>query len=70
MRAERYFRFYRTADATRVEVATIHLEGDVIQWFNWFEHTHVGLSWQRFKEGLNRFRPTDFDNINGQLAKI
>ncbi|RWV94774.1 hypothetical protein GW17_00042643, partial [Ensete ventricosum] len=31
---ERYFRFYRTADATRVEIAAIHLEGDVIQWFN------------------------------------
>ncbi|RWW63665.1 hypothetical protein BHE74_00029142 [Ensete ventricosum] len=30
-RTERYFRFYRIADATRVEIATIHLEGDVIQ---------------------------------------
>ncbi|RRT42115.1 hypothetical protein B296_00011238 [Ensete ventricosum] len=29
-RAYRYFRFYRTADATRVEIATIHLEGDAI----------------------------------------
>ncbi|RRT75796.1 hypothetical protein B296_00013134 [Ensete ventricosum] len=27
---ERYFRFYRTADATRVEIAVIHLEGDAI----------------------------------------
>ncbi|RWW68937.1 hypothetical protein BHE74_00023502 [Ensete ventricosum] len=46
LRAERYFRFYRTADATRVEIAVIHLEGDAIQWFNWFKHTHGGLSWQ------------------------
>ncbi|RWV95795.1 hypothetical protein GW17_00041544 [Ensete ventricosum] len=30
-RAERYFQFYRTADATRVEIAGIHLEGDAIQ---------------------------------------
>ncbi|RWV87176.1 hypothetical protein GW17_00050862 [Ensete ventricosum] len=63
--------FYRNIDATQVEIAAIHLEGDVIQWFNWFEHTHGGLSWQRFKEGLlNRFRPTDFDNIDEQLTKI
>ncbi|RZS01713.1 hypothetical protein BHM03_00031623 [Ensete ventricosum] len=47
--AERYFRFYRTVEATRVEIAAIHLEGDVIQWFNWFEHTHGGLSWRQFK---------------------
>ncbi|RRT31770.1 hypothetical protein B296_00027364 [Ensete ventricosum] len=26
LRAKRYFRFYRTADATRVEIAIIHLE--------------------------------------------
>ncbi|RWV91018.1 hypothetical protein GW17_00046727 [Ensete ventricosum] len=28
---ERYFRFYRTVDATRVEMTAIHLEGDAIQ---------------------------------------
>ncbi|RWW77083.1 hypothetical protein BHE74_00014775 [Ensete ventricosum] len=33
-RAERYFRFYRTADASRVEIASTHLEADAIQWFN------------------------------------
>ncbi|RWV92005.1 hypothetical protein GW17_00045664 [Ensete ventricosum] len=32
--AERYFRFYRTTNATQVEIAAIHLEGDAIQWFN------------------------------------
>ncbi|RRT37270.1 hypothetical protein B296_00008835 [Ensete ventricosum] len=30
-RAERYFRFYRTVNATRVEIAAIHLEGDAIK---------------------------------------
>ncbi|RZS22500.1 hypothetical protein BHM03_00055301 [Ensete ventricosum] len=71
LRSERYFRFYRTANATRVEIAAIHLEGNAIQWFNWFKHTHKGFSWQRFKEGLlDRFRPTDFNNIDRQLAKI
>ncbi|RRT39569.1 hypothetical protein B296_00024326 [Ensete ventricosum] len=70
-RAERYFRCYRTVDATRVEIAAIHLKGDAIQWFNWFKHTHEGLSWQRLKEGLlDRFGPTNFNNIDGQLAKI
>ncbi|RRT31547.1 hypothetical protein B296_00047828 [Ensete ventricosum] len=70
-RVERYFRFYQIADATQVEIAAIHLEGDAIQWFTWFKHTHEELSWQQFKEGLlDRFGPTDFNNIDGQLAKI
>ncbi|RRT72511.1 hypothetical protein BHE74_00031381 [Ensete ventricosum] len=38
-RAELYFRFHRTTDASMVEIAAIHLEGDAIQWFDWFEHT-------------------------------
>ncbi|RWW61148.1 hypothetical protein BHE74_00031808 [Ensete ventricosum] len=29
-RVKHYFWFYRTADATRVEIAIIHLEGDAI----------------------------------------
>ena len=37
---ERYFWYHKTADASMMKIAAIHLEGDVIQWFNWFEHTH------------------------------
>ncbi|RZR71849.1 hypothetical protein BHM03_00007908 [Ensete ventricosum] len=71
LRAERYFRFYRTDDATRVEIAAIHLEGDAIQWFNWFKHNHRGLSWQQFNERLlDRFGPINFNNVDGQLTKI
>ncbi|RWV78630.1 hypothetical protein GW17_00060370 [Ensete ventricosum] len=44
VRTEHYFRLYRIADATRVEIAAIHLKGDVIQWFNWFKHTHGGAT--------------------------
>ncbi|RRT57093.1 hypothetical protein B296_00019309 [Ensete ventricosum] len=61
--------FYSTKPPMPHEIAAIYLEGDAIQWFNWFEHTHGGLSWQRFKEGLlNHFRPTDFDNIDASYT--
>ena len=54
-----------------VKIVAIHLEGDAIQWFDWFEHTYGVLLWQQFKEGLLiHFRPTDYENIDGQLAKI
>ena len=45
-RAERYFRYHKTADASMVEITAIHLEGDAIQWFNSFEHTHGILSFR------------------------
>ncbi|RZR82692.1 hypothetical protein BHM03_00009169 [Ensete ventricosum] len=31
---ERYFRYHKTPDASMVDIATIHLEGDAIQWFD------------------------------------
>ena len=43
-RAERYFQYHKIADASMVKIAAIHLEGDAIQWFDWFEHTYGVLS--------------------------
>ena len=69
-RAERYFRYHKTADASMIEIAAIHLDGDAIQWFHWFKYTYGVLSWRQFKEGLLiRFGPTDYENID-VLAKI
>ncbi|CAL9075031.1 unnamed protein product [Musa textilis] len=42
---ERYFQYHKTANASMVKIVAIHLEGDAIQWFDWFEHTHGVLSW-------------------------
>ena len=32
--AERYFQYYKTTDASMVEIAAIHLKGDAIQWLD------------------------------------
>ncbi|RWV95599.1 hypothetical protein GW17_00041767, partial [Ensete ventricosum] len=70
-RAERYFRSYRTPKASMVDIAAIHLERDAIQWYNWYKHTHGIPTWRQFKIGLLcRFGPSEYDDINGQLAKI
>ncbi|RWV81802.1 hypothetical protein GW17_00056746 [Ensete ventricosum] len=36
---EGYFQYHRTLEASMVDIAAIHLKGDAIQWYNWFEHT-------------------------------
>ena len=33
-RAERYFRYHKTADVSMVKIVAIHLEEDAIQWFD------------------------------------
>ncbi|RWW50598.1 hypothetical protein BHE74_00043134 [Ensete ventricosum] len=49
---ERYFLYHRTPEISMMDITAIHLEGDVIQWYNYFEHTHRVLTWREFKSGL------------------
>ncbi|RWW56443.1 hypothetical protein BHE74_00036841 [Ensete ventricosum] len=48
--AERSY-FQKTPKGSMVDIVVIHLEGDVIQWYDWFQHTHgrsaKGLCWHR-----------------------
>ncbi|RWW17866.1 hypothetical protein GW17_00018187 [Ensete ventricosum] len=54
-----------------VEIASTQLEGDAIQWYDLYETYHRVPSWGQFKrELLIRFGPSEYKNINGQLAKI
>ncbi|RWV84847.1 hypothetical protein GW17_00053409 [Ensete ventricosum] len=63
--AECYFRYHRTPVASIVDIATIHLEGDAIQWYNWLKHTQGVPTWRRFKSGLLiHFGPSEYENID------
>jgi hypothetical protein len=49
---------------------SIHLEGEAIQWYDWFEASH-GMTWATFVEGLLvRFGPSAFEDVDDELAKI
>ena len=45
-RAENFFRFHRTPEESKVEVASIQLDGDAIQWYNWYETCYGVPSWE------------------------
>ena len=70
-RAENFFHFHRTPKESKVEIASIQLDGDILQWYDWYETFHGVPSWERFKGGLLiRFGPSEYENIDCQLAKI
>ncbi|RWV89443.1 hypothetical protein BHE74_00025727 [Ensete ventricosum] len=48
--AKRYFRYHKTPDASMVNIVVIHLEGDVIQWYEWFKDIHRVPIWRQFKK--------------------
>ncbi|KAG6480241.1 hypothetical protein ZIOFF_063721 [Zingiber officinale] len=65
------FELNGTSDNAKVELASINLEGDAIQWYDWLEACHGPSKWEEFKEELiNRFGPSGYENVDGELAKI
>jgi hypothetical protein len=66
------FSFTWDVEASRVEIASIHFEGEAVQWYDWFESCHgISSTWAEFEEGLLvQFGPLTFENINDELAKI
>jgi len=70
-RAERFFHFRGMPEASRVDIASIHLEGEAFQWYDWFEASHGMPTWATFMEGLLvRFGPFAFEDVDGELTKI
>ncbi|RWW01851.1 hypothetical protein BHE74_00019036 [Ensete ventricosum] len=64
-RAEFFFHFHRTPKESKVDIASMQIKGDAIQWYNWYEHTHRAPSWERFKsELLIRFGPLEYEIMN------
>jgi hypothetical protein len=58
-------------ETSRVEIASIHLEGEAVQWYDWFEASRGTPTWAAFVEGLLvRFGPSAFEDVDGELAKI
>ncbi|RWW02864.1 hypothetical protein GW17_00034025 [Ensete ventricosum] len=70
-RAEQYFHYHRTPKASMVDIAAIHLGREATQWYDWYKHTHRIPTWGKFNCGLLlRFEPSEYENIDGQLAKL
>ncbi|RRT53874.1 hypothetical protein B296_00014683 [Ensete ventricosum] len=43
---DKYFRFHKTPEVSIVDITILHLEGNTIQWYEWFEHTHGICTWR------------------------
>lgn len=71
-RAKQYFWYHQTTKDHTVAIASINLEGDVIQWYDWFTVSSYGvLIWREFIEALMmRFKPLRYEDVHGELAKM
>ena len=58
---ERYFKFHQVPNQQKKEIASMHLEGDMMPWIDWFKAKYPNSSWSQFMDAFL----CHFDNKGG-----
>lgn len=70
-KCERFFYYNMIENNNRVKLATLHLEGKALNWYQWFEKCHGQMTWVLFKDGIvSRFGPNTYEDVMGDLTKL
>ncbi|XP_073300538.1 uncharacterized protein [Primulina huaijiensis] len=70
-KAERYFEFYQVPPYQRLLLASIHMDGPALPWFQWQHKTHQFESWEGFIRILETtFGPSEYEDHQETLAKL
>ena len=70
-KAEFFFYYYGTADEDRLTIVAIHMEQDVVPWFQIIQRTNPFMSWNALTRALEiEFVPSPFDCPQATLFKL
>jgi len=70
-KVEQYFDYYGTADEDRLTIVAIHMEQDVVPWFQMIQRTKPFMSWNALTRALEtEFGPSPFDCPQASLFKL
>ncbi|XP_050902350.1 uncharacterized protein LOC127112789 [Lathyrus oleraceus] len=70
-KAEQFFGYYHTPDPERLIIASVHLEQEVVSWFQMVTRSQPFQSWHDFTRALELdFGPSIYDCIRASLFKL
>lgn len=70
-KAEQFFEYYSTPDAQRLTIAAVHMEKDVVPWFQMRARDNPFQSWLGLTRALElEFGPTPYDSPRTSLFKL
>jgi len=70
-KAEQFFDYYSTPDADRLLIASVHLDHDVVPWYQMMQKTIPLLSWPALTRALELdFGPSAYDCPRATLFKL
>ncbi|PNX68989.1 hypothetical protein L195_g056467, partial [Trifolium pratense] len=70
-RAEQFFEYYDTPDLDRLTIAAVHLDKDVVPWYQMMQRSHPFQSWIDFTRAIELdFGPSIYDCPRATLFKL
>ncbi|KAE9612033.1 hypothetical protein Lal_00048864 [Lupinus albus] len=70
-KAEQFFNYYSTPDHHRITIASIHMEKDVVPWFQIMTRKNPFNSWAAFTQALElEYGPSPYESSRHALFKI
>lgn len=70
-RAEQFFTYYRISDPYRLELASIHLDGPVVSWYQMLIKTGTVSCWADLVTALEEdYGPTDYESPEYSLFRL
>ncbi|KAD6454658.1 hypothetical protein E3N88_09364 [Mikania micrantha] len=71
LKAEKYFKYYQIPEDDKVEVASMHLEGDALDLYSWLSSDQPISFWEELVQILTKnFGPAEFQNPDEHLCSI
>ncbi|GKB78344.1 retrotransposon gag domain, retroviral aspartyl protease [Tanacetum coccineum] len=71
LKAEKYFRYYDIPEEEKVDVASMHLEGDALDFYSWASTNQTMEYWEDLVRALQKiFGPTEFQNPDEYLCSL
>ena len=70
-KAEKFFNYHNTPDASRVDIAAMHFDKDVVAWFQMLQKLSLVSTWSELTHALeSQFSPSPFDCPMVELFKF
>ncbi|PWA71311.1 hypothetical protein CTI12_AA281900 [Artemisia annua] len=70
LKAEKYFKYYQIPDEEKVEIASMHLEGDALDLYSWLSNSQF-IFWEELVQAFTKnFGQAEFQNPDEFLCSI
>lgn len=70
-KAEQFFDYHHTTDNERLTIASVHLDHDIVPWFQMMQRNNQFQDWKSFTRALEQdFGPPPYDCPGASLFKL